>query len=40
MAEERRRLRRLAWFVWLWVAGVGAAGALAWLVRAGIGMPS
>jgi hypothetical protein len=26
--------RRLAWFVALWVAGVLAVGAVAWLIRA------
>lgn len=31
------RLKRFAWFVALWLAGVAAVALLAWLVRAGMG---
>lgn len=34
----KRRVQRLAWFAALWLAGVAAVGALAWLVRVGIGV--
>ena len=30
---EPARLRRLAWFVVLWVASVAALGIVAWLLR-------
>jgi hypothetical protein len=37
MERERSRatlaVRRLAWFVALWCAGVAAVGTLAWLLR-------
>ncbi|HEX7062597.1 MAG TPA: DUF2474 family protein [Woeseiaceae bacterium] len=31
-------LRRCAWLVALWVAGVAAVAALAWLIRAAMGV--
>jgi hypothetical protein len=30
--------QRLAWFVFLWVAGVIAVGAVAWLIRLALGL--
>lgn len=34
----RDTLRRCAWFVALWLAGVAAVAALAWLIRAAMGV--
>lgn len=38
-APASRPLRqRLAWFVFLWVAGVVAVGAVAWVIRLALGL--
>lgn len=34
----RDALRRFAWFIGLWLAGVAAVAALAWLIRAAMGI--
>jgi hypothetical protein len=34
----RARLGRLGWFVALWLAGVLALGAVAWLIRRALGI--
>ena len=40
MAEpgERRTLRRLAWFVGLWMAGVATLGAIGLMIRTALGL--
>ena len=34
MSTGRERIGRVAWFVALWLTGVGALGAVAWGLRA------
>lgn len=35
---DRPLKQRLAWFVLLWVAGVVAVGAVAWVIRLALGL--
>ena len=30
--------RRLAWFIFLWIAGVVAVGSIAWIIRLFLGL--
>jgi hypothetical protein len=37
--ERFRRLRRFGWFVFFWLAGVAAVGAVAYFVRFALSFP-